>query len=72
MEQMQKWATKVFVVASIAFGVVGLLLVLFEPDSGEKSSDISMFLSRLLTAIVFVILPSFALSVAGKYLGSKK
>lgn len=71
MEKMQKWATKLFIVASMLFGVVGILLVLAEPDPGEKSSDISMFLSRLLMAIVFVILPSFALSVAGKYLSKK-
>lgn len=71
MEKMQKWATKLFIVASMLFGVVGILLVLTEPDPGEKSSDISMFLSRLLMAIVFVILPSFALSVAGKYLSKK-
>jgi hypothetical protein len=71
MEQMQKWATKLFIVASIAFGVVGVLLVLVEPDPGEKGSDVSTLLSRLLMAIVFVILPSFALSVAGKYLSKK-
>lgn len=71
MEQMQKWATKLFVVASITFGVVGILLVLVEPDPGQKGSDASMFLSRLLMALVFLILPSFALSVAGKYLSKK-
>lgn len=72
MDKMQKWATKLFIVASIAFGVVGFVLVLVEPDPGENTSAFSTFLSRLLMAIVFVILPSFALSVAGKYLSSKK
>lgn len=71
METMQKWATKLFVVASVTFGVVGILLVLVEPDPGQKGSDVSMFLSRLLMALVFLILPSFALSVAGKYLSKK-
>jgi hypothetical protein len=31
-----------------------------------------MFLSRLLFICVFVILPSFALSIAGKYLKNDK
>jgi len=69
---MQKIATRIFVVSSVAFGVVGILLVLAEPGRGEMNSDLNQFLSRLLTAIVFVILPSFALSVAGKYLDGKK
>lgn len=69
---MQKIATRIFIVSSVAFGVVGILLVLSGPDRGESSSEVSIFLSRLLMAIVFVILPSFALSVAGKYLDGKK
>lgn len=72
MEKMQKYATSLFIVASVAFGIIGLLLVLVEPGQGNKPTDASQFLSRLLMAIVFVILPSFALSVAGKYLGNKR
>jgi Na+/H+ antiporter NhaA len=69
---MQKVATQIFVTASVAFGLVGVLLVLTEPGRGEVGvSDLNLLLSRLLMAIVFVILPSFALSVAGKYLGNK-
>jgi hypothetical protein len=71
MDKMQKIATNLFIVASLAFGVVGILLVLTEPDRGQDGSDASMFLSRLLMAIVFIILPSFALSLAGKYLKNK-
>ncbi len=69
---MQKIATRIFVVSSVAFGFVGILLVLAEPGRGQMNSDLNQFLSRLLMAIVFVILPSFALSVAGKYLDGKK
>lgn len=68
---MQKIATRVFIWASVVFGVVGVLMVLTLPPDGQTSSDFNNFLSRLLMATVFVILPSFALSAAGKYLKSK-
>lgn len=69
---MQRLATRIFIVASIIFGVVGVLMVITLPsEDGGHSSDLNMFLSRLLMATVFVILPSFALSVAGKYLKNK-
>lgn len=61
---MQKVATKVFIYSSITFGFLGILNVL------TQSNDNSI-LFRLLQANVFVILPSFALSVAGKYLNGK-
>ena len=68
---MQKIATKVFIYASVAFGVIGILMILtgFEPD--QPDSDLTKFLVRLLFADVFIILPSFALSIAGKYLNGK-
>jgi len=61
---MQKIATRVFIYASLAFGVLGILVVLIQP----KDHDL---LSKLLMITVFIILPSFALSVAGKYLNGK-
>lgn len=57
---MQKIATRVFIYASVVFGFLGILVVLTRPDDG--------LLSKLLFISVFIILPSFALSVAGKYL----
>lgn len=48
--------------------MVGFVMVLTLPKDGEPSSDLNMLLSRVLMATVFIILPSFALSVAGKYL----
>ena len=61
---MQKIATRIFIYASVVFGVLGILVVLTQPkDDGV--------LSKLLFITVFIILPSFALSVAGKYLNGK-
>lgn len=68
---MQKIATRVFTYASIVFGVVGILIVLTASGPDKKDSALSEALIRLLFATVFIILPSFALSVAGKYLKTK-
>ena len=63
---MQKIATKVFICASIAFGVLGILMVLTSNLDNDNT-----ILNKLFTTTIFIILPSFALSVAGKYLKSK-
>ena len=68
---MQKIATRIFIVASVAFGIIGILLVLTSSENDADSSDLSKLLNKLLMVTVFIILPSFALSVAGKYLNSK-
>lgn len=65
---MQKIATRVFMVASVLFGVSGILLILTLPASGEPEDGVSIIFQRTLLICVFIILPSFALSVAGKYL----
>jgi heme/copper-type cytochrome/quinol oxidase subunit 1 len=65
---MQKIATRVFIYASILFGILGILQVLTMPDNDNDMSDFNRIVMRLLMATVFIILPSFALSVAGKYL----
>ncbi len=62
---MQKIATKVFIYSSVAFGIIGILIVLVGGPDGDSPT-----LHRLLLATVCIILPSFALSVAGKYLKS--
>lgn len=66
---MQKISTRVFICASIAFGVVGLGLVLF--GGPNDNAPVNQVFMRLLMACVFVILPSFALSIASKYLDSR-
>lgn len=62
---MQKIATRVFIYASVLFGVLGIINIFLQP--GEDTLVFKLFIST-----VFVILPSFALSIAGKYLNSNK
>lgn len=68
---VQKIATRIFICASIAFGVLGILVVLTASGPDKPDSALSETLIRLLFATVFIILPSFALSIAGKYLNGK-
>jgi len=68
---MQKTATRVFIYASIAFGIIGILVVLTGSGPDKPDSALSVVLIRLLFTTVFIILPSLALSVAGKYLNGK-
>ncbi len=65
---MQKIATRVFIYSSIAFGIIGILIVLTAGGPDTPDTPTSEMLIRLLFATVFIILPSFALSVASKYL----
>ena len=69
---IQKIATRVFMGASLAFGVIGISFILSLPaENDNEMSDLSKILQRLLFLCVFIILPSFALSVATKYLNGK-
>jgi len=68
---MQKIATRIFTYASISFGITGILLVLTASGPDQPDSRLTQVLIRLLFANVFVILPAFALSIAGKYLNGK-
>lgn len=68
---MQKIATRVFIGASVAFGILGIIQVLTMPENDNDMSDFNRVIMRLLMASVFIILSSFALSVAGKYLKDK-
>ena len=70
-KDMQKIATRVFICASITFGVIGILLVLTASGPNKPDSNTSQILIRLLFINVFIILPAFALSIAGKYLKTK-
>lgn len=62
---MQKVATQIFIYASLAFGVLGILMVFIAPEQDNT------VLQKCFLTTVFIILPSFALSVAGKYLNGK-
>jgi hypothetical protein len=68
---MQKIATKVFIYASVLFGFCGIYMVLTGTDPGSGEAGLDLVISKLFLVCVFVILPSFALSVAGKYLNGK-
>lgn len=68
---MQKIATRVFIASSTLFGILGVILVLTETDPDENSTGWERFVTKLFMATVFVILSSFALSVASKYLNGK-
>ena len=68
---MQKIATRVFIWASVAFGVIGLLIVLTAGGPNTPDTETTQILMRLLFGCVFIILPAFALSIAGKYLDHK-
>ena len=65
---MQKIATQVFICASLVFGATGIILAFL----GENDdATLNKILLRILMICVFLILPSFAVSVAGKYLSDK-
>lgn len=68
---MQKIATKIFIYASVTFGVLGVFMALSGIDPDQNGSGFEMVLGKLFMASVFIILTSFALSVAGKYLNGK-
>jgi hypothetical protein len=69
---MQKIATRIFIYSSIVFGIIGILIVLTGSGPDTPDSNISKILIRFLFVTVFIILPSFALSIAGKYLNDKQ
>jgi hypothetical protein len=68
---MQKVATRVFIISSTLFGILGVIMVLTGIEPDQTGSGWEKVLGKLFMATVFVILSSFALSVAGKYLKNK-
>ncbi|MDT4862730.1 hypothetical protein D3C86_1612000 [compost metagenome] len=68
---MQKIATRIFIYASLVFGILGIVVVLTASGPDKPDSILSQILIKLLLVDVFIILSSFALSVAGKYLDGK-
>jgi hypothetical protein len=63
---MQRIATKTFITASILFGLTGISMMLFTPIDAPPSQT----LTKLLGVLGFVVLSSFAVSIALKYLGA--
>jgi hypothetical protein len=68
---MQKIATKIFIYSSILFGIIGMCIVITASGPDTPDTRLDETLIRLLFGTVFIILPSFALSIAGRYLNNK-
>lgn len=68
---MQKIATRVFIAASLMFGILGVYMVLSDTEPDSTSYGFDLVVTKLFVSSIFVILTSFALSVAGKYLNGK-
>ena len=51
--------------------MLGILVVLTASGAGTPDTVLTETLIKLLFIDVFIILPSFALSIAGKYLNGK-
>lgn len=68
---MQKIATRIFISASVLFGILGIIMVLTGIEPDRQNSVIEQIVSKLFLTTIFIILPSFALSVASKYLNGK-
>ena len=68
---MQRFSTQTFIYASLAFGIIGILMVLTMPSNDNLRTEMDIILNKALFITVFVILTSFALSVAGRYLTKK-
>jgi hypothetical protein len=64
---MQKIATRLFIITSVIFGITGIAIV-FTSTPDQDAPNI--ILIKILFTCVFIILPSFALSIAAKYLSS--
>ncbi len=63
---MQKISTRIFIGASVAFGIAGLCLVLF--GGPNDNAPVNQVLMKVLLTCVFIAIPSFAISVSSKYL----
>ncbi len=68
---MQKIATRVFIYASITFGILGVIMGLTGIEPDQTGNAFEVVFGKLFISTIFVILSSFALSVAGKYLKTK-
>ena len=67
MKQMQEIASRVFITASVCFGIFGTILIL----SSDGSQDPPDWMFKVMAVTVFTILSSFGVSVGLKYLSDK-
>lgn len=64
MKNAQQIATKVFITASVLFGITGVTAILSAPQKGDPAE----WIMKLLVTWVFIVLSSFGVSVGLKYL----
>ena len=64
---MQRVATRVFIIASVAFGIIGSLFFITLVN-GDVESTVSRAVFALWGVSGSVVLASFGVSVAGKFL----
>ena len=69
---MQKIATLVFVWSSVLFGTLGIVMVLTGIDPDDNTAGISLVITKALMCSIFVILTSFAVSVASRFLDDNR
>jgi len=63
MRNIQELAPKVFVIASILFGVTGIVMIVTTPDGDPEG-----VIGKILAGLAFIVLSSFGVSVGNKYL----
>lgn len=63
MKNLQSLAPKVFISASLLFGLTGIVMLIITPDG-----DPSGLIGKILGGLAFIILSSFGVSVGFKYL----
>ena len=63
MKNIQKIASRVFIISSLLFGLVGIAMILINPDGQPVE-----WIGKILGSLGFVILSSFGISVGYKYL----
>ena len=64
MKNIQELATKLFITASVLFGLTGITAML----TTAEQEDPPLWLMKVLGSLVFVVLSSFGVSVGLKYL----
>jgi len=70
---MQKITTIIFITASITFAILGILLVLVpSQDSNYNQTMFFVVIQKAFVIDVFIVLSSFALTIASKYFTTKK
>jgi len=67
MKKAQETASKVFITASVLFGVTGVVAML----SRSGNQDPPILIMKILGTFGFIVLSSFGVSVGLKYLSDK-